>query len=238
MITLRRGSNAPEVMLLQRLLNTHYMSTPSADVLNEDGIFGGRTDALLRRFQGEYTGPAGRLPTTGSTDPATWRALDLRADVAHSVPQVGQTGQMSCWVVCAGLASGSMQSRIPETARFNPANRPAPGGGPGGGLPDDRPNLTRYAADNNMRLLAQLPRGVSDLITHIRRGPAILIGVWQSGGLHAVVISAAYQTGQAYTSMIRVNNPAPMGRGSTELTEYPGMMLQSQGFTPRDLIVK
>ena len=59
----------------------------------------------------------------------------------------------------------------------------------------------------------------------------------QTGGLHAVAISAAYQSGQTCTSMIRINNPSPLGRGSIELTEYPGMLLQSQGFTPRNLIV-
>jgi hypothetical protein len=36
--------------------------------------------------------------------------------------------------------------------------------------------------------------------------------------------------------MLRVNNPAPLGRGSIEFTEFPNMTLLNIGFTPIYLV--
>ena len=58
------------------------------------------------------------------------------------------------------------------------------------------------------------------------------------GGLHAVVISAAYVAPRNSDSMIRISNPSPMGRGSIELAGFPTMAIEGQSFKPRNLIVK
>jgi hypothetical protein len=238
MITLRHGSRAHEVLLLQRLLNVYFETDRNVPNIDEDAIFGPQTEAMLRRFQTAYTGPAGRQTVDGVAGPNTWRALGLRGDVAWPVPQLGQNTTMSCWVVCAGLATGRMASTVPTGVRFDPINASYPGGRAPGGMASDVPNIESYARSNRMRLAANMPQSVEGLLGLMRAGPAILIGTRANGGLHAVVISAAYVAPRNSDSMIRVNNPSPMGRGSIELAGFPTMAIEGQGFTPRNLLIK
>ncbi|MGL4319671.1 MAG: peptidoglycan-binding domain-containing protein [Paracoccaceae bacterium] len=238
MITLRNGSRAQEVLLLQRLLNVYFETDRTVSNISEDGIFGSETDAMLRRFQRAYNGPAGRLTVDAVAGPSTWRALGLRGDIAWPVAQVGQSTAMSCWVVCAGLATGRMASTVPQNVRFDPINtsyadRRAPGG-----MDADAPNIENYARENNMRVAPGIPNSVEGILGYLRAGPAILVGVRATGGLHAVVITAAYVAARNSDSMIRISNPSPMGRGSTELAGFPTMAIEMQSFKPRNLIVK
>jgi hypothetical protein len=237
MITLRSNSHAPEVRLLQRLLNHRYSTDSTVPNLVVDGNFGPRTEALLRRFQTGYTGP-GRLTVDGIAGDSTWRALGLATDVAWPVPQVGQNTTMSCWVVSGGMASGRMASMVPPTATFDPVEASYADGRDGGGLGSDSPNLNAYAAGLGMRSLDGSPLHINGVLEHLRRGPAILIGNWSNGGSHAVVVSAVYIGPTATTSRVRINNPSPIGRGSIQLSPYPAMNLEGQNFTPDVLIVK
>ncbi|MFM2390583.1 MAG: hypothetical protein RLZZ437_2138 [Pseudomonadota bacterium] len=238
MITLRLGSRAHEVLLLQRLLNVYFETDNNVPNISEDGIFGPQTEAMLRRFQTAYSGPAGRLTVDAVAGPTTWRALGLRGDVAWPVPQLGQNTAMSCWVVCAGLATGRMASTVPTGVRFDPINASYPGGRAPGGMHSDVPNIENYARENQMRLSPSIPNSVEGMLGLLRAGPAILVGVRASGGLHAVVISAAYVAARNSDSMIRISNPSPMGRGSIELAGFPTMAIEGQSFKPRNLIVK
>ena len=52
-----------------------------------------------------------------------------------------------------------------------------------------------------------------------------------------VVISGLYWA-SLYASMIRIHDPAPMGRGSIAVTDFPTMELSGDAFTPTDLIVR
>ena len=235
MITLRPHSPDPHVLLLQRLLNDWLSHEPGSEVLVEDCDFGRRTEAALRRFQTSYTGDVGRLTVDGIAGANTWRALGLQTEINHPVPRVGQSTGMSCWVVAGGLATGRMTSAIPGLAEVAPINDPAGGGG---GLEPSLNNLDRFALSLQMHLHPQLP-GESEEFRHlIRRGPAILIGRWVTGGLHAVVVSGYFEGRTPFTHMIRINNPAPQGRGSIQLTDYPMMTLLDTGFDPYALIVK
>ena len=233
MITLRMGSHDPHVRFLHRLLN-HFLTTDRGlPALDEDSIFGGKTDAALRRFQARYTGPVGRLVQDGVAGPMSWRALGLNMEISHPLPRIGQNTGMTCWVVAGGLASGRMTSAIPGQAQFDPANIPN-----GGGLGPSRANLDLYAQSLGMRLLGNVPRNLDALAPHLYRGPIILVGDWISGGKHAVVGSGLFSAGEPYRQMLRVNNSLPQGVGSIELTAYPLMELQGVGYDPYAVIVR
>lgn len=235
MITLRPHRPDPHVLYLQRLLNDWLSHIPGSEVLVEDCDFGRRTEAVLRRFQASYTGPGGRLVEDGVAGTNTWRALGLQTEIDYAVPRVGQSTGMSCWVVAAGLATGRMTSAIPGLAQVAPNNDP---NGGGGGLEPSLNNLDRYAASLQMHLHPQLPGEIEEFRHLLRRGPAIMIGRWVSGGLHAVVVSGYFEGRTPFTHMIRISNPAPQGRGSIQLTDYPMMTLLDSGFDPYALIVK
>jgi Putative peptidoglycan binding domain len=228
MHTLRQGSHDPAVIFLQRLLNQYLFQVPGADVLNEDGSFGRRTAEALRLFQTNYHGPQGALEPDGIAGPRTWRALGLSSEVTWPVPVVGQIATMSCWVVSAGLATGRMSSDLPETAQFNPDS---------GGLPTNAANLDAYARDNGMRRLQTVPTDIATLMPHIRRGPAIIVGDWSTGGRHVVVVSGVFWASDP-GSMIQVNDPLPYGRGSRVITDYPVMNLSDGLFEPIAVIVQ
>ncbi len=235
MITLRPHRPDPHVLYLQRLLNEWLSHEPGSEVLSEDCDFGRRTEAVLRRFQASYTGPGGRLTVDGIAGTNTWRALGLQTEIDYAVPRVGQSTGMSCWVVAAGLATGRMTSAMPGLAQVAPNNDPSGGGG---GLEPSLNNLDRYAASLQMHLHPQLPGEIEEFARLLRRGPAIMIGRWVTGGLHAVVVSGYFEGRTPFTHMIRISNPAPQGRGSIQLTDYPMMTLLNTGFDPYALIVK
>ena len=237
MITLRQGLRDPHVILLQRLLNEHFARDRTVEGLDEDCIFGRRTEHVLRHFQQVYAGPLGALPVNGVADGRVWAALGLRTEISWPLPRVGQTTAMSCWVVAAGLASRSMASRVPDTASYRPVTQPGPNGEPGGGLRTSLPNLENYAADNGMRLLPMMPGSVREFEPHLRRGPAILVGRWTSGGYHAVVVSGYFAGPTEFATMLRINNPSPMGRGSIEVTNYPSLPLEGTAMDPYAVII-
>jgi hypothetical protein len=227
MIALRMGSQNPEVRYLQRLLNNALVRDTGFTMLDEDSVFGRLTDTAVRRFQGGYTAGATRLVVDGVAGANTWRALGLDVEISWPLPQIGQNTGMSCWVVAGGLASGSMQSALPGLATFDPGN---------GGLNPDIGNLRAWADSLQMSLVPLSPGQIEGLVPYLRRGPLIIVGRWATGGLHAVVASGYFSAGAAYTRMLRVNNPAPLGRGSIEFTEFPNMTLLNIGFTPIYLV--
>ncbi len=65
--TLRLGERGPVVSKLQRHLNTVY---PAYSKLQVDGVFGRKTEAVVREFQ-----TRARIPVDGVVGPRTWRAL-------------------------------------------------------------------------------------------------------------------------------------------------------------------
>jgi hypothetical protein len=234
METLRQGSHAPLVRFLQRLVNQYIFTLPAGvDTLNEDGNFGIRTAAALRHFQENYRGAHGPLAVDGVAGPQTWRALGLTEERVWPIMQVGQTAAMSCWVVSAGMATGRNSSQAGDGVAWDTDASV----GTFGGLPLSAENMDAYAQANGMRRLGALPADVGALQAHVARGPCILIGDWISGGSHVVVISGLYWA-SLYASMIRIHDPAPMGRGSVAVTDFPTMELSGGAFTPTDLIVR
>ncbi len=226
---LRMGSRDPEVILLQRLINQALVSVRPSVFLDEDGRFGPQTDRALRQFQAQARGLTGPLGVDGVAGPDTWRALGLVTEVARRVLPIGQSTDMSCWAVSAGVATGRMQSVQPITAQL----------GPTGGLDADLPNLDLFARENGMRLMNHVPMDIATLLPEIRRGNIMLGGIWTgSSAKHMVTITGFYQGPSAYTTMIRINDPDPMGAGSISVTDYPTITLRGGQFDPYALIVR
>jgi hypothetical protein len=72
---LKRGSNSPDVMEAQGLLNRN------GAILDPDGDFGGETADALREFQSGHG-----IPATGIVDAITWRALRLLTEPSREIP--------------------------------------------------------------------------------------------------------------------------------------------------------
>jgi Putative peptidoglycan binding domain len=226
---LRMGSRDPEVILLQRLINEALVRVRPSVFLDEDGRFGRLTDAALRQFQAQARGPTGPLAVDGVAGPDTWRALGLVIEVVRRIAPIGQTTAMSCWAVSAGVASGRMSSEAPITAQL--AND--------GGLAPDLPNLDLFARENGMRLMNHVPMDITTLLPEIRRGNIMLGGVWTGTNFkHMVAVTGYYAGPSAYSTMIRINDPDPMGAGSIVVTDYPTMSLRGGQFDPYALIAQ
>ena len=71
MNTLKRGSNEPDVILLQRYLE-----------LEPDGCFGAKTENALKMFQDEY-----KLGSDGICGPKTWKVLQEEYDKPEAISE-------------------------------------------------------------------------------------------------------------------------------------------------------
>lgn len=76
--TLRKGSKGEDVVYLQQLLNAKR----DGAVIDEDGIFGSATQALVEAFQREHG-----LVVDGIVGPLTWAALEREALAEEEQPE-------------------------------------------------------------------------------------------------------------------------------------------------------
>lgn len=229
MQVLRRGSRDAAVLVLQRLLNRQFDSTPGFPGLVEDANFGAQTESYLRQFQGRARNRAGQpLVVDGVVGGQTWAALGLTDEVLWPLPRIGQNTGMSCWVVSRGLATGDMTSAT-TAAQLGTTH----------GLLPNLANLEAFAAECRMRLLPQTPADIADIVPHVRRGPVMLGGYWGDRTMHMVVVSGFVAASGLNETLLRIHDPAPFGQGSVVFTDFPGIYLTSNGtFDPYAAIVR
>lgn len=207
METLRIGSRALPVKLLQRFLNKRG----AAPRLAEDGIFGSKTRDGVLAFQGRA-----RIARDGVVGVTTWSRLGITIDITHRVRRFGQPTAMSCWSAAATMIVGNM-SVGPGTARL----------GPTGGLLPNANNVRDFGRGLGWQLHYPQTWSVSGLAGLLRRKP-----VWAVGGgasptgnwLHAIVLSALWSDGDADGSgtVLRIHDPWPVNRGSVYARFYRG----------------
>ncbi len=108
---LRRGSQGPNVVVIQTELNRIAQSYPAIPKIPEvDGIFGARTEASVRKFQ-EVFG----LEPDGVVGQATWYALVRLYTAVLSLSELrsqGQTFYANSWTYPANLQQGSQGTKV------------------------------------------------------------------------------------------------------------------------------
>lgn len=222
------GSRGADVRFAQRLINIASVNDRDYVSLIEDGVFGRRTDAAVRRYQ-ERTAHVG---PNGVVDLTLWRRLGLAHEIDHRVMLVPQHTGFSCWSACVAMIRGVQASFAVRGTNLS-TNQ-----GDFGSLVNRPENIRQYAESLGRRAHEVKAPFARDLATSLRRGPVILFGVRAQTGRHAVVISGLWPT-QALDdndTVIRVHNPSPIGRGTEEATMYPDMFLESEGFTPEWIV--
>ena len=112
METLRKRSKSPQVRLVQRLINLRMSPRPK---LVEDSIFGRKTHAAVKQFQGSK-----RLADDGIVGSNTWGALGIIIDVSNRVILYGQPTNMTCWSAAATMLLGTNMSIGPGNAALGP----------------------------------------------------------------------------------------------------------------------
>ena len=200
MDVLREWKRGFKVQYLQRLLNLAAVRDRAGGVpLREDGIFGPKTDAAVRAFQGRHR----PLHVDGVVGGDTWPALGLQTEREHPVMLFGQPTASECWSAAATMLLGTNQSVGPGAQ-----------GLPGGGLATDLPSREAFAQSHGLRLLGYTP-DVRALVGIVSQGPAWVTETGP-GWAHAVVLSGVYSDGGngGDGTMFRVHDPWPVNVGS------------------------
>jgi hypothetical protein len=207
METLREGSRAIPVKLLQRLLNKKGANPR----LSEDGIFGTKTRSAVVAFQARE-----RISQDGIVGSATWSRLGITIDITHSVRLFPQPTNMTCWSAAATMIIGNM-SVGPGAASLSAS----------GGLLPSPENVRVFAQGLGWRMYYPQTWTVGGLAGLLRQRP-----VWAVGGgtsptgnwLHAIVLSALWSDGAGDGSgtMIRIHDPWPPNVGSIYGRFYRG----------------
>ena len=207
METLRQGSRAIQVKLLQRLLNKKGANPP----LREDGIFGRKTETSVVGFQARE-----RIPQDGVVGSTTWSRLGITVDITHRVQKFGQPTSMTCWSAAATMIVGNM-SVGPGGASLSAA----------GGLLPNPSNVEKFARSLGWRMHYPQTWTVRGLTELLRRKPVSAVGGGGSPAgswLHAIVISALWRDGaeDASGTMIRIHDPWPPTVGDVYGRFYRG----------------
>lgn len=202
MKVLHPGRRAPEVVLLQRLLNRRLVPAPN---LKEDGVFGPKTRSAVESFQQKKP-----LMQDGVVGPATWTALGLTMDINHLVRLFPQPTNMSCWSAAATMLFGNLSVG------------PGPAALAAGGLNSASANVRQFANAHGLTMHEAQTWTVHGLAALLRShgplwvgGRVPLAGTGPQSG-HVVVAGAMWGDGAPDGSgtAVLMYDPWPVGRGS------------------------
>lgn len=230
-------------MFAQRLFNNQEPRLQGGQTLVEDGAFGPRTQAAIRTFQTLATPALGRggeiqsniLRRDGSIDDATWRALGAGQSREHNVTLIAQYNNNTCWHACMDMLLGGGRCRdMPAGVLIT--NRTAQHGQ----LANTTAARGLYALALGGRIVPA-PQTARELCGLIDNRPGVLLGRsvrFQNG--HAVVLSGYYKDAASddLSTVLRIHNPDPPGRGTIEGSLYPFMSVSGGSFTPEWVIVR
>lgn len=218
--TIRNGSRNVDVALLQALLNKKR----AVPQLGVDGIFGRNTEAALRHYQ--TNNPT--LRTDGVAGPLTWGTFFMIREIRHNTPLRAQTGTMGCWSAAAGMITNAPMSHGSRGAST----------GAGGGLSPSINNVQTFAAAFGWRLHNhQSAPPVSVIANAMARNP-VWIGFEGQNFKHAVVFSKVLTDGTNAGTAFEVQDPWPVGRGTTYFTGYANgtVTLRSASHRPQAIV--
>ncbi|WP_420334584.1 peptidoglycan-binding protein [Roseibium sp.] len=219
--TVRNGSRNVDVALLQALLNK-ARATPQLTV---DGIFGSNTETALRDYQTSNAS----LNTDGVAGPLTWGTFPNIREIRHNTTLRAQTGTMGCWSAAAGMVSNAQMSHGAGNAAT----------GAGGGLNPNLGNVETFAAGLGWRIHNnQSVPPVTSIADAMVRNP-VWIGLENQSSKHAVVFSKLLTDGTNEGTAFEVQDPWPVGRGTTYYSGYANglLTLRSVAHRPQVMIV-
>lgn len=219
--TVRNGSRSVDVALLQALLNK-ARATPQLTV---DGIFGRNTENALRSYQ--TSNPT--LRTDGVAGPLTWGTFPRIREIRHNTTLRAQAGTMGCWSAAAGMVSGAQMSHGAGGAAT----------GTGGGLSPDLNNVDTFARSLGWRIHNNQSVPPATMIADAMARNPVWIGLENQASKHAVVFSKLLTDGTDEGTAFEVQDPWPVGRGTTYFSGYAGgrLTLRSVAHRPQVMIV-
>jgi hypothetical protein len=186
----------------QQLLN--YLAEPSDDALVEDGKFGDKTYAAVRRFQRRHP----PLNDDGVVGPKTFAALGLKALVTHPVRVRAQRKSAHCWSAAASMLLGGIE---PSAGQAKTERR--------GSLVAEDDNVVLFGQGLGWDFLPPQAHG-EDLLPALRRAPLWMGGdsfqtAGTAGAIHALVLGGIYyyELGEMTVSVLKVYDPWPIGQG-------------------------
>jgi Putative peptidoglycan binding domain/Papain-like cysteine protease AvrRpt2 len=205
MRTLSNGSHGSDVTFLQCLLNDRL----GASAVPENGQFGAETLREVMAFQGRQSG----LVVDGVVGPLTWARFGPIRSRLHPVHLRAQPNDHTCWSAAAAMMR---DGRMVGHGRAALADD--------GGLDMPIDNIDTFLRGLHWRMVNRVTRPpATSVITWLGRSP---LWVAYEGGnfAHAVVYSGYYTTGSGSnaTTVFRVHDPWPPGRGTVYGTSYRG----------------
>ena len=227
---LKTGSRGPLVSDLQAALNTTLRPNPG---LAQDGRFGPKTDAAVKRFQRDNW-----LVADGDVGPCTHNCLyghEAYTPVLHNVPFIPQPTQTTCWAASTAMMTRSsvmaVKARTPQEMWSDDAglfNR--------SDTDDAVTSGNRFARIHGLRCFPPRSWTLSAMQQQLRQGPLMFDMLWNArdyaGGAgsagHMIVVTGIRgdndQSGAGTT--LRIQDPWPPGRGRRHSVGYKRWMAE------------
>ena len=232
---LRRGSSGSHVRDLQAALNAALFPSPNLTI---DGIFGGQTDAAVRRFQTER-----RINVDGVVGPITQcllRGGRRGSPTIHNVRLIPQPTPQTCWAAATAMLKNSTPAAI---IAATPADLVTSSGGTANfsERADNVSGNQRFAQVHNLRYYAPQSWSIQGFVGLIRSGPAMLSMLWNVGeytaGLgssgHRVVVFGVDSDGDptGAGTLVHFRDPWAPNIGKTVQKSYQTLVTETPCFT-------
>ena len=217
MANLQRGSRGAEVVRLQKALNANLTPSPN---LVPDGVFGGLTDAAVRRFQ-----TLKWLVVDGIAGQCTQNAVygrETYTPILHTIAALSQPTTTTCWATSTAMINAS--NVLGVVARTPPALI-ASDGGLLNSSETDNPDTTGvpYAAAHNLAYFRPMSWSVAGLRDRLKGGPLMFDMLWDaaryvqglgsSGHMIVVVGMRGDDDGTGKGTTLRIHDPWPPNIG-------------------------
>lgn len=215
MAVLKVGSSGPEVRRLQEALNRKLPGC----TLRPDGVYGGQTQAAVRRFQ-----DVAWLVVDGEAGPCTQNALfetEAYPAVRHQRPFIPQPTNSTCWAASTAMLKNSTVAAVKAATPSDMWNDTD-------GLynQSDRsnwvPQTERYARVHGLRAYPPASWAVQAFAALVRQGPVMVDTLWNVTG-YLKRIPGGYQGSPGHMTLvvgIRGDND-PSGRSTTLMVYDP-----------------
>jgi len=232
---LRRSSSGSHVRDLQTALNAALFPSPNLTI---DGIFGGQTDAAVRRFQTER-----RINVDGVVGPITQcllRGGRRGPPTIHNVRLIPQPTPQTCWAAATAMLKNSTPAAI---IAATPADLVTSSGGTANfsERADNVSGNQRFAQVHNLRYYAPQSWSIQGFVGLIRSGPAMLSMLWNVGeytaGLgssgHRVVVFGIDSDGDptGAGTLVHYRDPWAPNIGKTVQKSYQTLVTETPCFT-------